>query len=77
MLQFCTLRGHLHPVASVAFSPDSKRVVSGSFDTLVKIWNAATGAEVRCCVVLQHCTRMSSRFSFEEERRLGGATACR
>jgi len=33
-------------VKCVAFSLDSKRVVSASFDKLVKIWNAETGAEV-------------------------------
>jgi WD40 repeat protein len=31
---------------SVAFAPDGKRVVSGSGDSLVKIWNAETGVEV-------------------------------
>ena len=43
----CTLTGHNRAVVSVMFSPDSKRVVSGSDDMLVKIWNAVTGAEVR------------------------------
>ena len=31
---------------SAAFSPDGTRVVSGSRDMLVKIWDVATGAEV-------------------------------
>ena len=31
---------------AVAFSPDGKHVVSGSSDLRVKIWDAATGAEV-------------------------------
>ena len=34
----------------IAFSRDGKRVVSGSDDGLVKIWNTETGAEVRCFV---------------------------
>ena len=34
-------------VLSVAFSPDAKWIVSASDDKLVKIWNAATGVEVR------------------------------
>ena len=41
-----TLSGHFLFVKCVAFSLDSKRVVSASFDKLVKIWNAETGAEV-------------------------------
>ena len=45
-------------VYTVAFSADGTRVVSGSFDGYVKIWNAATGAEVssfvrvRCVVTM-------------------------
>ena len=41
------IRGHSGPVYSVAFSPDGKWIVSGSGDKLVKIWDAATGVEVR------------------------------
>ena len=44
--QVRTLEGHTSEVISVAFSPDGTRVVSGSADKLVKIWNAETGAEV-------------------------------
>ena len=32
-------------VTSVAFSPDGKRIVSGSADQTVKVWDAATGQE--------------------------------
>ena len=42
----CTLTGHSQEVTSVAFSADGKRVVSGSWDKLVKIWNSDTGAQV-------------------------------
>ena len=31
---------------SVAFSPNGKQIVSGAQDNLIKIWHAATGAEV-------------------------------
>jgi WD40 repeat protein len=49
--QVCTLRGHTGSVNSVAISRDGKWVVSGSQDHLVKIWNAATGAEVSNFVI--------------------------
>jgi len=42
----CTLTGHSYDVTLAAFSKDGKRVVSGSWDYLVKIWNSETGAEV-------------------------------
>ena len=32
-------------VLSVAFSPDGKRIVSGSDDGTIKVWDAATGQE--------------------------------
>ena len=41
-----TLVGHSRMVLSVAFSPNGDRVVSGSIDKLVKIWDTETGAEV-------------------------------
>ena len=44
--QVCTLRGHSESVKTVAFSGDGKRIVSGSMDKLVKIWNSETSAEV-------------------------------
>jgi WD40 repeat protein len=44
--QVRTLTGHDGAVATVAISPDGKRVASGAYDELVKIWDFATGAEV-------------------------------
>ncbi|KAH8585978.1 putative F-box and wd40 domain protein [Bisporella sp. PMI_857] len=38
-----TLEGHSGWVRSVAFSPDGQRVVSGSVDSTVRLWDAVTG----------------------------------
>ena len=48
--QECTLRGHSDTVRSVAYSPDSKHIVTGSWDKTVKIWDSATGKLVRVLV---------------------------
>jgi len=41
------LYGHWYPVYSVAFSPDGKTLASGSWDETIKLWDTATGEELR------------------------------
>jgi WD40 repeat protein len=41
------LEGHLKDVACVAFSSDSQYIVSGSYDHTVRLWDAATGIQLR------------------------------
>jgi WD40 repeat protein len=40
------LKGHTGPVWSVAYSPDGRHIVSGSYDRTIRIWDAETGAAV-------------------------------
>lgn len=40
-----TLTGHREQVNSVAFSPDGKRIVSGSMDGTAQLWDATTGKQ--------------------------------
>ena len=42
-----TLSGHSDLVYSVAISPDSKQVATGSFDNTVKLWEAPSGREIK------------------------------
>ncbi|RSL40077.1 hypothetical protein CEP54_016197 [Fusarium duplospermum] len=56
-----TLEGHGGPVNSVVFSADGQHLASGSFDSTVKIWDAATGA----CVQTLDVGRVLFRLSFD------------
>ena len=37
-----TLKGHSGSVWNVSFSPDGKRIVSGSSDKMVKVWDISS-----------------------------------
>jgi WD40 repeat protein len=45
--QLRELKGHTHTVMSVAFSPDGDRIVSGSRDSSVRVWDVRTGEQLR------------------------------
>jgi serine/threonine protein kinase len=42
-----TVKGHSNSVYSVAISPDGQTLASGSSDNTIKVWNLATGWEIR------------------------------
>ncbi|KAJ6196293.1 WD40-repeat-containing domain protein [Bipolaris maydis] len=67
-----TLEGHRGTVSSVAFSHDSSRIVSGSFDRTAKIWDASSGA---CLLTLRdHDEAVSSvAFSHNSSRVVSGS----
>ena len=68
-----TLKGHLGRVFSVSFSPDGKRIVSGSFDKTVKVWDAQTGQET--LTLKGHSdTVLSVSFSPDGKRIVSGSS---
>ena len=40
------LEGHRNWVNSVAYSPDGRHIISGSYDKTIRIWDAETGAAI-------------------------------
>jgi WD40 repeat protein len=64
--------GHTDSVNSVAFSHDSTRIVSGSTDQSVRIWDASTGEEV--LKLDGHTDRVNSvAFSHDGTRIVSGS----
>ncbi|EMD36498.1 hypothetical protein CERSUDRAFT_138171 [Gelatoporia subvermispora B] len=57
------MSGHAGEVYSVAFSPDGTRVVSGSWDRAVRIWDARTGDLLMGPLEGHHNTVVSVAFS--------------
>ena len=39
-------RGHENSIRAVAFSPDRSKIISGSDDKTIRVWDASTGIEI-------------------------------
>ena len=67
-----TLEGHSSLVSSVAFSRDSTRLASASYDKTVKIWDVSTGA---CLHTLEgHSNEVNSVAFSHDSTRLASAS---
>ncbi|KIM26363.1 hypothetical protein M408DRAFT_72991 [Serendipita vermifera MAFF 305830] len=67
------LLGHTSEVTSVAFSPDGHRIVSGSWDKTILIWDAETGAVVAGPFEGHSSTVSSVAFSPDGKRIVSGS----
>ncbi|ETO06416.1 hypothetical protein RFI_30980, partial [Reticulomyxa filosa] len=46
--EYGNLKGHSDAVTSVQFSPDGNRIVSGSRDNTIRLWDASSGKQIQC-----------------------------
>ncbi len=64
--------GHKDLISSVTFSPNGKYVLSGSWDNTIKLWDIATGKEIRTFIGHNNGV-VSVRFSLDGKYILSGA----
>ena len=67
------LQGHTRSVMAVAFSPDGRRIVSGSKDNTLRLWDAATGKPIGAPLQGQTNTVWSVAFSPDGRRIVSGS----
>src|SRR6266702_2319742 len=62
-----TLRGHTEEIRQIAWSPDGRLLASGSNDQTVRLWDVATGRQIRA---LEGHTDDISGISFSADSRI-------
>ena len=67
------MTGDTDTVTSVAFSPDGKRIVSGSRDTTVRLWDADTGQQIGQPMTRHRDVVRSVAFSPDGKRIVSGS----
>jgi AAA-like domain/WD domain, G-beta repeat len=67
------LQGHSAWVRSVAFSPDGRRIVSGSDDTTLRVWDAASGKPIGAPLQGHSYSVRSVAFSPDGRRIVSGS----
>ncbi len=67
------MKGHVDAVNSVAFSPDGMRIVSGSSDTTLRVWDAATSQPIGVSMQGHEKAVMSVAFSPDGTRIVSGS----
>ena len=67
------LDGYQGSVTSIAFSPDGKRIVSGSDDKTIRLWDAETGESLRAPLGKHQGGVMSVAFSPDGKHIVSGS----